>query len=141
MGEQLAEWLRLDAAEMEHHDAVLTEADACRWGGVGALLWAMHVREAADIVELHQGMARVTFEGRTKPYITGRAMNRYDGDVIVNRRAIENLCQRKRDLVERHQALLDAIGDADELRALGPDPGDMADALVRIAEAVEVSRG
>ena len=47
----LVERLRDDGLRARHHDEVLTADDACRWGGVGALLWAEDMVEAADALE------------------------------------------------------------------------------------------
>lgn len=47
----LAERLRDDGLQARHHDEVLTADDACRWGGVGALLWAEDMFKAADALE------------------------------------------------------------------------------------------
>ena len=47
----LAERLRDDGLQARHHDEVLTADDACRWGGVGALLWAEGMFKAADALE------------------------------------------------------------------------------------------
>lgn len=54
----LAERLRDDGLQARHHDEVLTADDACRWGGVGALLWAEDMFKAADALEAQA--ARIT---------------------------------------------------------------------------------